>query len=77
MTEGGHAYHVNPDCPALHERRKHPVSLKTHAVVRGDYYGCEVCVNGVCSACAAGRHMHCSPGRSQLAACECERRGHR
>jgi hypothetical protein len=77
VTEHGTAYHVRHDCPALHGLRTSPTIRKTVATARGEYQGCDVCVNGVCQACAAGRHNRCSPVASKLEVCACAKRSHR
>ncbi|MGH9276656.1 MAG: hypothetical protein ACRD12_00885 [Acidimicrobiales bacterium] len=77
MTEGGHAYHVHSDCPALQEGRTHPLHRTTLAAVMGEWDGCYVCVYGMCMACAVGRHDRCTPTRSTTGACSCADRRHR
>ncbi len=76
VTQGGQAFHVNAECPALHELRTHPVVRTTVLSAKVRYSGCEICVNGVCLACVRGRHDRCNPKAMKLATCSCQAAGH-
>lgn len=76
VTRSGTAYHLNSNCPALHDLRKNPVIRKTVGFAKGTYQPCHVCVNHVCIPCARGRHRHCDPRPSLLDACSCATAGH-
>ena len=72
FTPKGHAYHVNANCPSLHELRGDQVRQSTIGRVGAGRQGCHQCVNHICSACANGYHERCNPARSGLSRCDCD-----
>lgn len=76
VTKAGHAYHLNPDCPALKKLLKNPVQLTTVLDAKKSKQACMVCVSRFCTACAVGNHRFCNAPRSLLESCACAEHDH-
>ena len=71
FTKSGYAFHVNKDCPSLHEKRTTPVIERKWGSKPADLQGCHQCVNGICVSCSAGSHKRCNPEKAGLDHCKC------